>query len=602
MDTFQSVIPEDTHDRLLRRICTHLLERFDVDAADRSLGGIVCRYCGRAHIRALEACWAFAYLASMPDGERFSRPAVLLGNAAVKRQERDGHWEEADGEWPGISVFILMSLAAALPPLEKSKALDPAESAAWRRAVDVACVWVEKNVSERTANINYLAGAAAALALSADALSDNRWMYAARRFAIRAAARINRDGLIDGEGVYSPLFGRRGIDIGYGLDMTLAALALYLKLVPAPRTARKVQRAIEAHLAFVYPDGVLDNSFGSRSFKWQPYGSKTAHGSQMAFALAPFVTPGTLTASRLTASALERFLDENHFAEPSAEPLRKVHHRCIYPLFCRANNLAFVLKYRSENPPAPGPLPSHRAPYRRHFPSINVRHVRTRGIMATISGYANRPRFAGGEPYPTPCGGTVTLLWHHLYGIAQAATQTEYAQVEKLHVPQADGVECLTPRIEFSEGGRLFSSAYDHAAAIVDAAEGAGFVAGARGKLRDRARAASRVGFDTALRFDDDSLRKIISVTATQGAPIRIVEPIVTDAPEKTVIGDDFAVFHSRQGVLQVRWTSEGFALAKSDISVWANPFPLLQAVPLIFVPVSQPSRKHLELLFSFDN
>jgi len=80
--------------------------------------------------------------------------------------------------------------------------------------------------------------------------------------------------------------------------MSLGALALYAILSGDTKVKLGVIKSLKTHLNFMYPDGSIDNSWGSRSYKWTMYGSKTAHGSQMALELLSDEDPAFRKASR----------------------------------------------------------------------------------------------------------------------------------------------------------------------------------------------------------------------------------------------------------------------------------------------------------------
>lgn len=46
-----------------------------------------------------------------------------------------------------------------------------------------------------------------------------------------------------------------------------------------------VKESLDAHLEFMLPDGGWDNSWGTRSFKWTYWGSRTSDGCQAGYGL-----------------------------------------------------------------------------------------------------------------------------------------------------------------------------------------------------------------------------------------------------------------------------------------------------------------------------
>lgn len=67
----------------------------------------------------------------------------------------------------------------------------------------------------------------------------------------------------------------RPVDLGYNAEESLPALILYAELTGDEDVGRAVLRTAREHLNFMLPDGGWDNSFGSRSYKWCWWGSRT---------------------------------------------------------------------------------------------------------------------------------------------------------------------------------------------------------------------------------------------------------------------------------------------------------------------------------------
>ena len=78
--------------------------------------------------------------------------------------------------------------------------------------------------------------------------------------------------------------GCRPVDIGYNLEESLPGLLQYARARENTAVLAQVHELFRAHAAFLLPDGGMDNSFGTRNFKWTYWGSRTSEGGAYALA------------------------------------------------------------------------------------------------------------------------------------------------------------------------------------------------------------------------------------------------------------------------------------------------------------------------------
>jgi hypothetical protein len=451
---------------LLEELVKGLSRHLVTDENSDEEGSLFCQYHGDHHTRGGEAAFPFVYLGNRTNDNLVIQKGISLADWLLKRQNEDGSWDESPGSWKGTTVFQLMALAALVdmgrPVLPESRIRS------YEKAVTNASEWVCKNINFRRVTTNYIASAAAGLALANKVLVEKRWERKARRLARLAVGKINGDGLIEGEGRGRRIFKKvyikpDGIDIGYGLEMTLASLALYATLTGDRYVVSTIDYAIKEHLYFIYPDGSLDNSLGSRGYKWTIYGSKTTHGSQMALAFAATESPEIMRALNLTTKALGRFIEFGLLSN-GPEKDAKEETTCLYPTITRACNLAFALAYFPESHLNEGAIPAEKPLWVKKFPSLNSIVVKKEPWMATISGYGNVTRYPtqkGQRTYYVPGGGSITYLFHSHWGHVQAATQLEYQRIELLHVPEAkNGARSLCPRMVLRKQSGAASSSH----------------------------------------------------------------------------------------------------------------------------------------------
>lgn len=514
---------------LLDRLVRGLLVHHDGDA-------LSCPACHVRHSRAGEAAFPLISLGIHHREQPLIDAGLLLADWLVDRQNPDGSWDESPDGWAGTTVFQLMALAALCDQAEPW--IDTNRRARYLDAVRKAASWVTDQIRFRMVTTNYVAAGAGALALVHRLIPEPRWEHGARRLSRLAVGRINRDGLVEGEGI-----GRRiariiylkpnGIDIGYGLEMTLGSLALYAAIMRDEEIGTRVDRAIEAHLYFLYPDGSLDNSMGSRGYKWTIYGSKTAHGSQMAWAYGASRFPAMATAERLATGFLSRcvvngLLSNGPSRSESEEP------PCLYPTVVRAVNLSLALSYFPHPIAQETLIPCRQDAWVKRWPTLESVQVRRAPWMATISGYrshSNHDVDGGERRFVAPGGGSTTYLYHDGWGPVQAATQLDYWNWEALHLPpRPEAIVSLTPRIEVQIGGRRIVSAAGQAVQIAIKRGESGTEVVVSGRLAVQRRLVfDGIGsYSIAYTFLRTRISKRYSLRLQQDADsVEVIEPIL---------------------------------------------------------------------------
>ncbi len=82
--------------------------------------------------------------------------------------------------------------------------------------------------------------------------------------------------------------------------------------------------------------------------------------------------------------------------------------------------------------------------------------------MATITGYRYKdPAGTKGKYMYRPTGGAVSHVWMKNHGFLQASGPTVYTRPEPMSFPEAPGVICLTPRIEYNDSLGYFTNLYE---------------------------------------------------------------------------------------------------------------------------------------------
>jgi hypothetical protein len=561
-------------------------------------GALICPVHG-LHTRAGEAAFPLAYAARKRGDLALLERSLLLADWLVAQQRPDGAWEETPDDWTGTSVFQLMSLAALVDLM--GDGLDPGRRTLYHDSIRRAADWAPDHMGLRKATTNYVASAAAALTLAGRALNEDQWRRTARHFAREAAGMIQDEGLVRGEGLGRRFLKKiyikpKGVDIGYGLEMTLGALALYSRLADDPQVAQRLELGLDAHLWFIDPDGGLDNSLGSRGYKWTMYGSKTAHGSQMALAYGARFRPDFKAALERTTRHLAGYVHDGLLASGPC-PEKPVREECPYPTIVRAVNLALALFYFPESGVQAGKIPADREPWCKNFSELGSYIIRRGPFMATVSGYRNRTRFPGDTgpiTYSVPAGGTITHLHVQGYGPLQAATHLVYHPFEPLHLPPP-GPQTLSfcPRLRIHRDGATGYSILE-SRPIIDVEEAPGeTIVRCRGRFISPNPAGRHPAswFRAEYRFTAGGLSKsMVGELAPRVDVMSVVEPLVLlPGASYRAIPGGVSVTRGRVSMAVLARDEQGKTVDPSEIRAIRCPLPALEGLALIWRPAPKP-------------
>ncbi len=530
----------------LTRMCRALAVTQVHEKTSRDHGALVCPetdpHVHPLHTRAGEAVHPFAVAWSKTGKESFRQAALLLGDWLVRQQNPDGSWHETPEAWKGTTVDQCLSLCEAYRIL--GPAMSSSREQSWRVSIGKAAEWIAGGAgwspafswSSPLVPTNYLPTAASALVMASRILDQERadWCEAAGSLVhetLHGPMRgVNPDGLVAGEMPWA-------VDMGYNYDQTLGYLALYSVLTDNDDLLDRVARLFENHVYFVYPDGSVDDSWGSRCYKWTAYGSKTAPGSQFLCALLANKDGCAITAGSKNLGYLRGCMREGRVGYgPHCWKHDLGFQPCNYPTFARATNLALALEYG----PRPGRtrprvLPAQKKWWYQQYPSINVAVVRTDRIMATVSAY--RPPLscvAAAVPQLScpPRGGVITNLWAEGIGQVQSSSTSVYKREEPMHMPREHDPSPLTPRIEAAVNHVTYSSLFDFGGPLEVEKKDDHIKVSYSGRLRTRITSASTgISYKIVHIFSADRLKKSVTLQNPLKVPVTIVEPIVKGFP-----------------------------------------------------------------------
>jgi hypothetical protein len=436
------------------------------------------------------------------------------------------------------------------------------------------------------ASINYVATTTATLAKAGLLFGNKAWLKKAEILARRTVSKMDAGGFIDGEGGRSHR-NKLGVDLGYDMEMSLWGLGLYARLHHDTLVRDRVGKALQQHLCFIYPDGSMDGSWGIRSNKWTGYGSATSDGCQILFTLFADDDPRYAAASLRNLNFLRQCMYKDligygpqHEAVFGAAP-------CIYPTFAKAKNIAMAYSYETKAVRTDAPLPCD-SPGLKTFPSLDLVEVRTRNFMATITSYRYKdPAGTKGKYMFRPDGGAVSHCWLKGLGFLQASSPTVYTRPEPMSFPEAPGVRCLTPRIEYTDSIGYFTNLYEFDSRLESHRTGAdSFAIDVTGQMKDKLLLAGGVAYGIGYLFTDNAYEKSVTLTFHDVSPdtVDIIEPFI---PSADFIAErkDAHTLLLHYGKIHLRFSllsDNADLVAGQDETNYWTPYPALRAYPVM--------------------
>ncbi len=502
------------------------------DSDDSDFGALKCPSCQVLHTRAAESVYPFAIMFKATGDSKYLTAAIAVADWLIRQQQPEGQWIETPWAWTGTTADQLLMMINAYPIIKEY--LSATDQLRWEKSIKGAADYLVKHMSPDFASINYCPTTAAALATTFQLIPDSVYLQKARNLAHWTIAKMDAAGFIQGEAARS--FGvKYGIDLGYEMDMSLWGLGMYARTIHDSLVEAAVKKSLAKNLYFVYPNGAVDGSWGSRCYKWTTFGSKTADGCQILFGLFAADNPQYVTAAIKNLSFLRRMIKDGmvgngpHFWDIFPEYV------CNYPTFARAKNLAlayeFGIQTESEIPSLPSDMPG----WMKIYPTIDVALARSKNFMITVSAYSYKDltNTNGGQYNQHPTGGSAANIWIKDHGFFQTSSQTRYVRGETMHMPVIDDtVICLTPRIEFKNEHGYFTNLYEFEGQM-SSFFGGDTVAciSTTGELKNEHWYQGGVGYTLIHTVFDDYIDKTILINFHDRQPVlHIIEPIVQDS------------------------------------------------------------------------
>ncbi len=579
-------IPVDTLSihakQILSDLNSALFRYIQQDKQSPDYGAIDCPHCHLYHTRAAEAVYPFAFEFQQTGNEAYLKAAINLGNWLIKQQQEDGAWPETPEEWTGTTTDQALMMSLAYPILKQHLTRD--ETRRWIQSVEKAGDYLERVMSPRFASINYCATTTATLMFINRLISKKSYREKARELAYQVIAKMDHDYFLTGEGgrVFDVKY---GVDLGYNMEMSLWGLALYARLANDTVVTTCVEKSLEQHLAFVYPDGSLDASWGIRSNKWTCFGSATSDGCQLLFSLFldkndQYRTAAIKNMQYLQTCTRNGIVGFGPLYYDLFDDLP-----CIYPTFAKAKNMAMAIAFVNADAGKLEPLPLDKKGIR-YFPTLNVVTARTEQWCSTISAYSYKDPAGERSKYMhRPTGGSICNLWLKDHGFFQASSQTIYKRWEPMSFPEMPETRPLTPRIEFDSELGSFTNLYEFDAVLTNSEKDGTFYITSTGELKNSKQQEGGISYRLHHEIADSSITKEAEIIWHDAKDaVRIIEPVIYyPGMTFTRINEKTLRIEAGNKVIDLMIDSGNVRMETgTDAQKYRFPYPALRAYPIL--------------------
>ncbi|MDX9923235.1 MAG: hypothetical protein RBS48_00620 [Ignavibacteriaceae bacterium] len=565
-----------------------------IDTKYKNYGAIECPSCNVLHTRAAESVYPLIISYQITGDKKYLNASIILADWLFNQQEENGSWKETPEEWTGTTTDQILMLALTYPLIQNY--LSPIKKEIWENSIQKGADYLYRFMTPEFASINYCATTSATLATSYKIIPDSNYLIKAKDLAHRIISKMDQDLFIQGEG------GREhnnkyGVDLGYNLEMSLWGLGLYAELTHDNFVKEKVMMSINNHLYFIYPDGMVDNSWGIRSNKWTIYGGATSDGSITSFMLYADKYPSFAAAAYRNLLSIRDNIENGYLTYGNHYSLLFDDPPCIYPTFTKAKSIAMGYQLAKDSVISLEKIPSDIKNWTKNFETLDLDLIRTKNYMATISayGYKDYDKREKSKYMYRPSGGSITNLWIDNYGLLQAASSTEYHRWEPMSFPEIGENLPLTPRIEYSDSTGYFTNLFEFDARQNLLQSENGTSVKTTGELRDRRWLAGGVNYSLIQNFTDNIIEKEIVLTYHDSYPeIKIVEPIIFTEGMiiEKIDPKNILIKTPNKKFLFTLILGEYNIVLNRNEKLFFAPYPALKALP-IYLDIDKPINKY---------
>ncbi|OGV70951.1 MAG: hypothetical protein A2283_17355 [Lentisphaerae bacterium RIFOXYA12_FULL_48_11] len=585
---------------LLKTWCDAMIGLQVLKPEDSAMHGLIsCPGCAHTHGRCADSLYPLMYMARTTGDRKYLDAAVRVQAWSDNVTQQDGSWlnEVSGSKWKGITVFGTIALADALH--YHGELLDSKVREKWTDRLSRAIKFIDGYMTMNTGNINYPVTSSLAFASTGRVLGSERYAQRAREFAHDSLKYFTKNHFLFGEGKpkdATTAKGARPVDLGYNVEESLPALAMYGLMTGDKEVLECVVNALKTHMEFLLPDGGWDNSWGSRNYKWTWWGSRTSDGCQPAYALLAKYDPSF---REVAWRNLEQLAACTHDGLLYGGPHYRVHGEkpCVHHTFTHAKALATVLDHKGTiKPEQKMEIPRGRAYGLKSYPEIGAHLVAVGSWRATVTEY-DWEYTVGGQA----SGGALSLLYHMDLGPVLSASMTEYRMVEE-HNQQFHGnypTMCLTPRIEYSTEGNVYTSLSDLKSRLSLEKAEKGLVVTAEGSLQTIKHDIPDDGdvrYRLVYKFTETSVKITAGVTEGNTAGLKLIVPVVSSRDEGVKMnGLQSVCIRKAAGLLIVRTDAVSGFEKFMEARVF-NLVPGFECLPLVVVLPGMGKEVSMEL------
>lgn len=617
----------------MKKLCRTVLAEWCQKLADLQISGtgysrldgaILCPACGKIHGRCAEAMYPFLRMAeeeeiSGLDGWKkrqedwIERAEKLFFWAEATVSQEDGSLlNDIDSGWTGITVFYVIQLSNCLH--FHSSLLKEKTKKIWIERLKKAAEFLYHFDGLLDNNINYPIANALALHQCGMVLHEQKYIEKAAEFAAVSESVFTENGLLFGEGVprlrKSP-GGCQPVDIGYNLEETLPSMALYGWESQNKKILDLAIKSLMAHLDFFLFDGGINNSFGTRNYKWSYWGSRTSDGCGLGYLLtARILRDKQPEESRRAAGAALKNLQMlklctqegllcggPHYISAKQSP-------CVHHTFTHTKVLAEILdrgldtedieQYQNlSDLDRKEPEKQDSIPELKYFQELSSWLLSSQQIKACVTAY-DWEYMPGGHV----SGGTLSLLQHKDMGMLICAGMGEYSLKEpnNMQVPYKVVQECLAFRIETLIDGCIYSSIYEEQAKLTCCQEQGMVCLRADGYLKDirhRLPGTGKIPYYFEYKFGENQLQ--IEASFLQG---RFICPFISRADEAILFEQDIQKIEFMKNNHKLSVEYQGDIEFPYGMNRIFNLIPGLQAVRMDIVPSQSSNIARIRILW----
>lgn len=493
-------------------------------------GGFICPACRKIHGRDDNAIYPFMFEAARTNDSKYLDHARKLFVQQAENFCPDGSMVNGrNSSWRGITAFSALGLGQALT--DYGYMLEPDERKAWEDRFRKMVEWLIVNIdTSYPANINYRAGNAACLIVAGQYFNEERYLSAADVLAKDMMNHLTENGLIFGEGVPNDGTTKKGcrpIDLGYNFEETLSLLAIYAEKKKSKEYDKQLIDVLKAHLWFVNPDGSIDNSTGTRNYKWTYWGSRTADGCSEAFGVFGKAVPELSEASARNTKLILDCLSDDGLIYGGKEYKKYNEPPCIHHTFCHFAGLVAAVKNKIDAPANKVLLPIEKLDGAKYFKELDTYRIHKHGYYATITGYDYEIQKGHTS------GGSISYLYSEDKGVILVSTMVDYRMLEagnmQLSIMACERQGSLSPRIELVKDGIKYSNVYNPNAEMSLKEEGDNLIISVKSELVtiDGKSFEEKAAVDLEYMFSGQGFK--ISATVPDNPDIYFYLPVVSE-------------------------------------------------------------------------